>query len=164
MTPTQSPSPIWWSKPARYISGSITLVVALTVLGMILIFTIGWITYWLDPLVQDASVVAALTSVFVFVPMLIWKKTRRAGGWGLFVAGIILGLSLYMHAFLTTGRTLGIAGLAVGVLLFGLGVIPVSLVGTLWHHEWAMSGDILFRIALAAAPLLAARTVLRARN
>lgn len=88
---------------------------------------------WLPVAVE----VATLLSIFVFAPLGIWRRTRPFAGWALVVASYVLGAILWIYGAALTFSYWGWVGLVVGLLVFGVGVVPMGLLATALHSEWA---------------------------
>jgi hypothetical protein len=78
--------------------------------------------------------------VLVLLPMALAIKTREAAGTGLVLASYLFGITTWLLGAGITFSTFGWFGLIVGLLLFGLGVVPLAIFATLFKlHLPAMA-------------------------
>jgi hypothetical protein len=66
---------------------------------------------------------------------------------GIFVASYIFGATVWMAGFLTTLDYWGWIGVAIGTFFMGIGVVPIGIVGALWHGSWGVA--VLLALGLA---------------
>jgi hypothetical protein len=84
-----------------------------------------------------ADSVALVLCLFVFLPMIFIKRTRGWGGAGFFYSSFGWGLYLWLTAFLYTYVNFGLFWLLLGLLLAGVGVVPIAVIGSLIHGDWS---------------------------
>jgi hypothetical protein len=84
-----------------------------------------------------ADSVALALCVFVFLPMIFIKRARGWGGLGFFYSSFGWGLYLWLTAFLYTYANFGLFWLLLGLLLAGIGVIPIAIIGSFIHRDWS---------------------------
>lgn len=65
--------------------------------------------------------------VLVLLPMALFKSTRGKAGVGLFTASWLFGITTWMLGAAVTFATYGIGGFILGLLLFGVGVVPIAI-------------------------------------
>ena len=73
------------------------------------------------------SWLALAISIFVLVPLAFFRKTRPAAGLGLFIASWLFGLTTWTLGVTITFLAYGWVGLIIGLLLFGVGVVPMGI-------------------------------------
>ena len=113
-----------------------------------------WVSARLHPILEIISAITLLVTVVVLLPLAIFKKTRAASITGLLLSSKIFGLSLWIWSFLLSYIFWGFIGAFLGVFLFGIGVIPVAIIGTIVNAEWRTLGDITLLIVLAGGTKL----------
>lgn len=70
---------------------------------------------------------ALAISVLVLVPMALYPGTRAQAGVGLYLASWVFGLTTWLLGAAVTFATFGWLGLIIGVMLFGVGVVPIGI-------------------------------------
>jgi hypothetical protein len=130
------------------------VVLLLPVVGVILLMM------WAYNTIQLLSIAAAIVSLAVFFPLLIFSKTRRIGGWGLFWTTAVLVVGFWALTIAITLNVFGPYVLVFGLFLLGAGVVPLSIIGTAWQHDWAGVWTILLRMAFIFVTSLTAKAVL----
>ena len=69
-------------------------------------------------------------------------------------SSVVTGLHLWMLSFIVTYRTLGVVWLFVGLVLAGVGVIPLAYIGDAVRGLWWETPQLFLALALAVAPRL----------
>lgn len=93
--------------------------------------------------------VALLICIFILPWLAIFRKTRAAGGAGYVIASYVFGGTLWTMCFLTVWDAWGPFWAVVGVLVLGVGVLPMSLVIFAMGSQWWLFGEVLVIGALA---------------
>jgi hypothetical protein len=113
--------------------------------GIILLFVGGakvgsYVAPWLG-LLAFIAVILLLIGLPICLVLLIFRKTRRWGGAGIYFLSWPLGLWLWVASFVyATSVSLFWAGL--GIILGGLGVIPIAAIMTLIRRDWENFGGL----------------------
>jgi hypothetical protein len=81
--------------------------------------------------------IALILCILVFLPMIFIKRTRGWGAVGFVYSSFGWGLYLWLTAFLYTYTNFGLVWLVVGLLLGGIGVVPIAFFGALFHADWS---------------------------
>jgi hypothetical protein len=72
---------------------------------------------------------------FILLPLSLFGKTKMFGGIGMFISSYVFGLTLWFLGLLITYFTWGFLGVFIGLILGGIGVIPVAMLATLLVGE-----------------------------
>src|ERR1700730_5753575 len=97
--------------------------------------------------------IAVAITVFILLPLVAWRKTRRAAGVGLSVVSSIFGATAWFLGAAVTFGSFGWIGLIIGLFIFGFGVVPLGIIGaffTLGINELGISLCVMLVITLAA--------------
>ncbi len=78
-------------------------------------------------LLLPISWVGVAIVVLVLLPMAIFKATRPAAGTGIFFSSYLFGLTTWFLGAAVTFVTWGWVGLIIGLLLAGVGVVPIGI-------------------------------------
>lgn len=126
-------------------------LVGLVAVGAIIaafIFGASWLSVRVYPLLVPASYWALLACVFVLLPGALFRPTRGFAGLGFLIASFVFGAVLWTWSFIVTMVLWGVFGVIIGLLLAGVGIVPVALLAILFHGEWHRLEDLLLLIAL----------------
>jgi hypothetical protein len=99
------------------------------------------------------SWIAIAIAVLVFLPLAAWRNTRGAAGVGLFVVSYIFGSTTWFLGAAVTFGSFGWIGLIIGLFIFGIGVVPLGIIGAFFKlgiSEFGVSLCVMLAITLAA--------------
>lgn len=71
--------------------------------------------------------VGFLVSVFILLPLAYFRSTRRFAGLGLIIASYLFGLVTWLLGMAVTFASFGWVGLILGLLILGIGVVPMGI-------------------------------------
>jgi hypothetical protein len=112
---------------------------------MIVIGAIGGIllagTLWLVSIIEPIAMALAVTGIVLLIPFLlvsaVFRRTRRLCGHGTVAVSYLWGAALWMWAMLVLYHLWGSFGLVVGLVLLGIGSVPMACTAMLFHGEFA---------------------------
>jgi hypothetical protein len=120
--------------------GGIVLVVGFMVLMGLLAFVFIrgglWVSEMLYPILVSISGLTFAAVIFVLLPNAIFSAIPKTAGSGMVIASYIFGACLWTWSFLLAYAMWGWVGLAVGLFMAGVGVVPVAALASLLHAEW----------------------------
>jgi hypothetical protein len=122
--------------------GSGLLGVGFLAVILLAIVSGGKIAAQLQPWVQAFSGVCLLVLVPVSTLLLLCRSSRGYGGVGLYFASFPLGFSLWVTCFVYA-LTFSVFWAVAGVLLAGLGIVPIAAIMTLIRKDWSSFGGII---------------------
>jgi hypothetical protein len=93
------------------------------------------------------SLALAIT-VFVLLPLAVWRKTRSTASIGLLVASYIFGVTTWLLGAAVTFGAFGWFGLIVGLLVFGISVVPLAIIGAIFKQHDGGLALVLFVMVL----------------
>ncbi len=134
--------------------GALGVIIFLLILLLPVVFIIvyiegmAWIGLKFMPFLVTATTIFTLISLLIFIPLLFFKETRALSGSALFFVSWIFGATLWLFSFLVTYMLWDFLGVLIGLFIFGIGVIPVALVASLFNGEWMMIANIVYMIIL----------------
>ena len=95
---------------------------------------------------------ALAVAVFILLPLSFWRRTRGKAGLGLVICSYIFGLSTWLLGVAVTFGTFGWFGLILGLLVFGVGVIPLAIIGAIFKlQQFGLAGVVFVMFAVALA-------------
>jgi len=106
-------------------------------LGILMIKGAVWVgEYALQGLINFSWIVFAV-NLFILLPLALFKKTGAVGGIGMFISSYVFGLTLWFLGLLLTYFTWGFLGIFIGLMLGGVGVIPVAMLAMIVNGEFS---------------------------
>ncbi len=105
-------------------------------LGILMIKGAVWVgEYALQWLIDFSWIVFAI-NLFILLPLGLFKKTRVVGGIGMSISSYVFGLTLWFLGLLLTYFTWGFVGIFIGLILGGVGVIPVAMLASIVNGDF----------------------------
>ena len=86
--------------------------------------------------------------ILIFLPLGMFKKTKGASAFGLFLSSYVYGLTLWFWALLLTYLIWGTTAVFIGLFIAGIGVVPIAILATALNGEWAITGQIILLLVL----------------
>ena len=130
---------------AKTIGGCLTYI-AFTVGALVLLVAFIKGTPWIAENVYPWVIKVAAVVIFLVIPvsllLAVFRTTRGIAGIGLFSSSYIIGLSLWIWSLIVAYVLAGVFWMIVGILLGGIGVVPIALIAALLKSEWATAGQI----------------------
>lgn len=134
--------------------GSVFGLIIIIIIPVLILFGIVWFLGKLFDWLIWGFWIAFLIEIFVFVPMLIFKKIRTVACSCIIFISYILGIILWGISALLTYDFWGMLGLFIGLAVFGVGVLPAALLGAIILKEWYALFWLLFVLFFALASRL----------
>ena len=94
-------------------------------------------------LLRPFASLAFAIAIVVLGPLAAFRKTRGAAGVGLFIVSYIIGATTWFLGAAVTFGSFGWAGLIIGILFLGLGVVPLGIIGAFFSLGISELGVIL---------------------
>jgi hypothetical protein len=131
------------------IGGLLLGALAVLVIGLVLIGG-AKLAVWIQPWVEGLAALTLGTLIPLCLLLLIFRKTRGYGGIGIYFASYAIGLALWIFCFL---YAVGVSlfWTIVGILMAGLGIVPVAAIMTLIRGDWSNFGSILGAVLVVFA-------------
>lgn len=95
-----------------------------------------WILKWTFPVFW----IALLISVVLLAPLSLIPSARGFSAVGFMFAAIAFSTILWLWGMAYTYTVWGMLGVVVGLVLLGIGVVPVAMVAALIHGDWSTLG------------------------
>lgn len=86
---------------------------------------------------RPAAIIALVLTFFVFFPMAAIRPTRVLAGRLINGASKVFGLVTWLYCAGFTLFYFGWTALVIGVLVVGVGVVPIAIFGAIWNGEWS---------------------------
>lgn len=120
--------------------GGFALMLAIAAAGIAIAtaFILGgvWVSKHLLPWLTVISLIVFAIVIFVLLPLAIPRATRGFSSISILIASYVFGATLWMYGLLLTYFTWGIVAVIIGLVFFGVGVVPIALLATLFKGMW----------------------------
>ena len=100
------------------------------------------------PLVSDLAVFAFVFDLIFAIPISFFRKTKNISGNLIISSSYVFGLQLWLSGLLLTLQIWGIWAVIIGLLLLGIGVVPIAMIATLFHGMWMDFGQLILSLIL----------------
>lgn len=130
------------------------LIVALVFFGAVVLLVAAfiqggaWLSATLYPWLVSLSGITLAITVFVLLPNAIFSSVPKFAGNGMLIASYVFGATLWVWSFLLTYLLWGGIGLAIGLFMAGMGVVPLAMIATLFKGMWSELGQLVALLAL----------------
>lgn len=104
-----------------------------------------WVLKWTIPVFSWTLI----ASIVVLMPLAFIPPTRGYAAIGFMIASTAFGSILWLWGMAYTYSVWGLLGIIVGLVMFGVGVVPVAFVAALVHGSWGNLGMFIFAGCLA---------------
>lgn len=126
-------------------------VLSLTAIGFVyLLFVHGaeWVALKIMPTLTRITSIALIVSLIVGLPLSISKRTRSAAG-SIFASWSVLAtIQIWLFSLLTVLQFWGALAVVIGLLMGGVGVIPLAFIASLFGGHWHEFFGLLLSIVL----------------
>lgn len=120
--------------------GGLLLMLSFAAVGVVIatLFFYGaaWASAKLLPLFSLLTWIAFAIVVFILLPLAISRVTRGFSSVAMFIASYVFGVTLWMMGLLLTLSIWGFTAVIIGIVLGGVGVVPIAMLATLFHGYW----------------------------
>lgn len=128
----------------RSIGGALLAIVIFIgiLFAAILLFSLG-----VKASIVIAPYVYLIAGILFFVNIItllsaIIPSTRGVAGWILYISSYVYGLATWIYGLLVTLSLWGVLAIIIGLLLGGVGVVPIGMLAAVFHGKW----DIFFTL------------------
>lgn len=143
-----------WKDTVTGIGGcALYVVFAFGVLVLFALFLNGipWIAKNVYPWIASAAVIVLFAIVPISLLLSIFRKSRGIGSVGLLISSYIIGLSLWVWSLIVAYSLAGTFWMAVGLVLGGIGIVPIAFIAAFISREWLLAGQILITALIVYA-------------
>ena len=107
----------------------------------------AWMADKVYPILVILFVLALAVTVLILLPLAILRKTRGFAGIGIYVTSYVYGLTVWVWSLLITYTLWGGFAVGIGILMGGVGIVPLSVVACLFKGMFSIA----FQVVLLAA-------------
>jgi hypothetical protein len=137
-----------WLKNVGSIIFGLAAMVAFFLLVGLFLHGIVWVSEKALPWLLDLSAIVFAVCLFILLPASIFRKTRPWAALGLLISSYLFGTLLFAFACIVVTQIWGFIGLVIGLIIAGVGVVPVGILATLIHGEWLLLSCLIVGIVL----------------
>lgn len=142
-------------KDLRRILLGIVILIAIAILILLFVQGEAWFGERIRPLVSLVSSFAFGVTLLVFTPLAFFKKTKPFAAVAFLSTSYLFGLSAWILGLIFTYELVGKVAVIIGLVLLGIGVVPIGLLGLLLYEAWSE----FFGLLLLTAATFGARAI-----
>lgn len=135
-------------KGAGALALGLCVIVALMLVAMLVVSGIGFVSAKVLPWLLDVSWIAFAICLFILLPFSLLRITRKFSCIGFMISSFAFGLCGWMLGFLVTYSLWGFIGVAIGLFIAGIGVVPIGIVAAIINGTWDPVWEMLILVAL----------------
>src|SRR5437867_3865617 len=124
-------------KSAGAVIAGIAFLIGLLLLSGLFIHGSARVGEKIYPWLATVSGYALVVVIFVLLPLAFYRKTRVVSGIGMMIASYVFGLTLWVWGLLLTYNLWGLLAVFIGLFMFGVGVVPIAMLATLFKGMWS---------------------------
>lgn len=130
------------------------LVIGLIVLALLValsvtfLFGLTWVSAKVSPWLKPTFLLALAASIFLCGPLALFRRTRGTAAALLMIASYVFGAILWITALLLTYQLWGTLAVIIGLLILGVGIVPIALLATIFSAEWWHLADLVVLLLL----------------
>ena len=126
------------------------LVIVLAILSLPVLLIVGGVVVGekILPWLVLLSVFALGFDIIILVPLALIPPTRPWAGVGFFISSYVFGLTGWFMGLLLTWMLWGGTAVVIGIVMLGIGVVPIGLLATLFSGMWAEFGVLFLAVIL----------------
>ncbi|WP_337661104.1 hypothetical protein [Erythrobacter sp. Alg231-14] len=117
-------------------------------LGIALLYGAAELSVWALEWASSLFGIAFLTCLLVFLPLSIIPRTRGFSGNGLYLTSYLFGAILWVLSMAFVYLEWGLFPVILGLILGGVGVVPIAMIATIVEGQWAILGNLVVLIGL----------------
>jgi hypothetical protein len=126
--------------------GGFVFMLVLMAIPVMLLFGMTWVSMKVFPLLMPTFFWTLALCIVLLGPLSFLARTRGFAATGFMFCSYVFGAVLWMWALLLTYDLWGMMAVVIGILIAGVGIVPVALLAAVFHAEWAGLGDLVFMI------------------
>ena len=120
----------------------VVLVAAFLAIPLAFLLGVNWLSETVYPWLVPLGFWTFAACVVVLAPAALIPATRGFAAVGLLFASYVFGFILWMWSFIVTMILWGWFAVILGLLFFGVGIVPVALLAVIVHAQWHSLLDI----------------------
>ena len=126
----------------------IVVFIALIFIAYLLIEGTATVAERLLPILISVTNIGTVLCVVILLPLSFFRATRIIPFWGFLIASYLFGLCVWMLGFLVTYDLWGGTGVFIGLILGGVGIVPLGIIAAALKGLWFLVANIVYGMAL----------------
>lgn len=126
------------------------LVIMLALLALPVLFIVGGVAIGekILPWLMLLSILTLGFNIVILLPLALIPPTRPWAGLGFFISSYVIGLTGWFMGLLLTWMLWGGLAVVIGLVIMGVGVVPIAMLATLFSGMWAELGLLTLAVVL----------------
>jgi hypothetical protein len=114
------------------------LLVIAAVFGLGIIFIVGAtaVSYWVKEWIPYVFWINLLIAFFILGPLSLIPPARFIAAIGFVIASFVFGAMMWFCGLGVTYEAWGVVGVIIGLMIAGVGIVPVGMLAVLLQGEW----------------------------
>ena len=121
----------------------IALFVGMTLAAALYIRGIVWVSEHVIEYLMPLIAITIILCLFILLPLGIFRKTRPVSAIGFIVASYLFGVTTWILGLLTTLQYWGGIGVAIGMFLGIVGIVPLGIIASAFNYDWWSVGGLI---------------------
>lgn len=126
----------------------ISIVAAFIFATVLLINGTVYVNTKIFPYLLFTVTILVVVCIMILLPLSLFRRTRMIPAYGFLICSFAFGLFTWLCGFLMTYDIWGGTGIVIGMLLAGVGVVPLGMIASALHSEWSPVVEIMVGLAL----------------
>jgi hypothetical protein len=127
-------------KDAGSVILGLAVMVGIVAIGIALLTGAAAFSIWVLKWTFPAFTITLLVSVLLLAPLSLIPSTRGLSAVGFMIASLAFGAILWLWGMAYTYSVWGLFAVIIGLVLLGVGVVPVAMFAALVHGDWGNLG------------------------
>jgi len=106
------------------------------VLAGLIFAGVAWVSLYAFFYINWVSQIALLLSIFIFLPLALFRSTRMVAAFGLMAASYAFGTCVWIFGLIVTWDYWGILAVIFGMFIAGIGVVPLGIIASAFKSDW----------------------------
>lgn len=134
-------------KNAGWVVAGFAIVALLLLIPMLFLQGALWASETFLPFLLNLAGFIFLVDVALVLPLAIFRRLRPFAGVGLQWSSLVFGLTTWLFGLIVTHELWGWMAVVIGLLMFGVGVVAMGMLASVFSGEWS----VLFTLAIMLA-------------
>ena len=129
------------------------IFIFLAILAVPVLFIVGaeWLSVRLLPWFVRASLLAFAVLLLVLLPLAAFRRSRPFASMAMLIVSYVFGATVWMEGLLLTMALWGTFAVVFGLLLAGVGVVPMAMLAALFKGMWSSVAELVVLTVLTFA-------------
>lgn len=120
---------------SNYLLGGLFFVAILT-LPVVFIMGSLWVSVHLLPVLTKTAWIVFAIDLLIFLPLSILRSCRGFTGTTIYLSSYLFGIVTWFYGLILTYSLWGILAVVIGLMIVGIGVVPIAMLATLLKGMW----------------------------